>query len=124
AEKVNVFDALREHIDELVKERRRVFIACWTEGSADRMRAVLDEHGIDDVAHFERWTDAVAARGGVSTVLLGLETGFVTANAAFISEQDILGDRLVRRGRRKRAENFLTEASSLLVGDLVVHVDH
>ncbi|HNR78371.1 MAG TPA: CarD family transcriptional regulator, partial [Parvularculaceae bacterium] len=88
------------------------------------MRAVLDEHGIDDVAHFERWTDAVAARSGVSTVLLGLETGFVTANAAFISEQDILGDRLVRRGRRKRAENFLTEASSLLVGDLVVHVDH
>ncbi|MEZ5916269.1 MAG: CarD family transcriptional regulator [Parvularculaceae bacterium] len=44
--------------------------------------------------------------------------------AAFISEQDILGDRLVRRGRRKRAENFLTEASSLSVGDLVVHVDH
>ncbi|MCB2098361.1 MAG: transcription-repair coupling factor [Parvularculaceae bacterium] len=124
AEKVNVFDALREHVDDLIRERRRVFIACWTDGSADRMRAVLGEHGIDDVVHFENWQAANEARARVSTVLLGLETGFLTREAAFISEQDILGDRLVRRGRRKRAENFLTEASSLLVGDLIVHVDH
>ncbi|MCB2113188.1 MAG: transcription-repair coupling factor [Parvularculaceae bacterium] len=124
AEKVNVFDALGAHIDDLASENRRVFIACWTDGSADRMRAVLDEHGMSDVAHFYDWRAAVGAKGRVATILLGLETGFVTADAAFISEQDILGDRLVRRGRRKRAENFLTEASSLLVGDLVVHVDH
>ncbi|MBY0420765.1 MAG: transcription-repair coupling factor, partial [Parvularculaceae bacterium] len=50
--------------------------------------------------------------------------GFETKDLAILSEQDILGDRLVRRGRRKRAENFLTEASSLMVGDLVVHVEH
>jgi transcription-repair coupling factor (superfamily II helicase) len=37
----------------------------------------------------------------------------------------VLGDRLVARTRRrKRAENFLTEAQSLSPGDLVVHVDH
>ena len=124
ADGVNVFDALRSHIEDLAKERRRVFIACWTDGSADRMRAVLAEHGLDDIGHFENWAAAAKSRAPVATVLLGLEAGFVTAEAAFISEQDILGDRLVRRGRRKRAENFLTEASSLMVGDLVVHVDH
>ena len=32
--------------------------------------------------------------------------------------------RLSRQRRKKRAENFLTEASSLTLGDLVVHVDH
>ncbi len=124
AEKVNVFDALREHIADLNRDGKRAFIACWTEGSADRMRAVLDEHGLGGVDHFESWKAALASKAKVATVLLGLETGFVAGKAAFISEQDILGDRLVRRGRRKRADNFLTEASSLAVGDLVVHVDH
>ena len=42
-----------------------------------------------------------------------------------ISEQDVLGDRLIRAPRRRRrAENFLTEAAGLTPGDLVVHVDH
>ncbi len=57
--------------------------------------------------------------------MLGLESGFETADAALISEQDILGDRLVRarRGARK-PENFIAEITSLAAGDLVVHVDH
>lgn len=124
AEKINIFDAVRDHIDALLKERKRVFIACWTEGSADRMRAVLAEHGLDNLEHFENWTAARASKATVATALIGLETGFIAGDLAFISEQDILGDRLVRRGRRKRADNFLTEAASLSVGDLVVHVDH
>ena len=42
-----------------------------------------------------------------------------------ISEQDILGDRLVRpRKASRRAENFIAEATSLAAGDLVVHVEH
>ena len=57
--------------------------------------------------------------------MLGLEAGFETADAAVISEQDILGDRLVRpRRAAQRAENFIAEATSLSAGDLVVHVDH
>ena len=42
-----------------------------------------------------------------------------------ISEQDVLGDRLIRQPKKRRkAENFLTEVQSLSPGDLVVHVDH
>ncbi|GAB1363554.1 hypothetical protein MASR1M32_27900 [Rhodobacter sp.] len=42
-----------------------------------------------------------------------------------ISEQDVLGDRLVAKPRRKRkAENFLREVDTLSPGDLVVHVEH
>ena len=124
AEKVNIFDAVKDYARERIGEKRRVFIACWTEGSADRMASVLADHGAATVVY----PDWEAARRGdpksLGAVVLGLETGFVTPDLAFISEQDILGDRLVRRGRKRRAENFLTEASSLLVGDLVVHVDH
>ena len=99
-------------------------IACWSEGSADRMRTVLADHGGSDVKHAADWNAIQQSQAPLLTAVLGLENGFETADVALISEQDILGDRLVRRTRRKRAENFLTEASSLSVGDLVVHVEH
>jgi transcription-repair coupling factor (superfamily II helicase) len=56
---------------------------------------------------------------------LGLDHGFETSSLVVVSEQDILGDRMVRaRGRTKRAANFIAEAAALNQNDLVVHVDH
>ena len=53
------------------------------------------------------------------------DTGFASPECALITEQDILGDRLNRPARNRiRAENFIAEASSLIPGDLVVHVEH
>ena len=64
-------------------------------------------------------------KGGVFLAVWGLEHGFEGRGLTVISEQDVLGDRLIRAPRKKRrAENFLTEAQSLSPGDLVVHVDH
>ena len=57
--------------------------------------------------------------------MLGLEQGFETPDLAVIGEQDILGDRLVRpRRKARRAADVITEATSLAVGDFVVHADH
>ncbi|MFQ5562839.1 MAG: transcription-repair coupling factor [Parvularculaceae bacterium] len=123
-EKLNVFDAVADHLQAHTKAGRRAVIACWSQGSAERMRSVLSDHGTAPIAEAANWPAVLATREKVSVAVLGLESGFETEEAAFISEQDILGDRLVRRGRKKRAENFLTEASSLSVGDLVVHVEH
>ncbi|MEM9880785.1 MAG: transcription-repair coupling factor, partial [Pseudomonadota bacterium] len=51
--------------------------------------------------------------------------GFEFGGVAWITEQDILGDRLIRKARRtKKAENFLTEVTHLSPGDYVVHVEH
>lgn len=118
-DKINVFDAAVAHIQE--NSSRKVVIACWTEGSADRLRTVLGDHGAGAIVHAKSYE---ALSSNVSTAILGLEQGFETDAAVFLSEQDILGDRLVRRTRRKRADNFLTEASGISIGDLVVHVDH
>ena len=57
-------------------------------------------------------------------MVLPVDQGFVTDSLAVICETDILGDRLARPSKRRRAQNFLAEASSLSPGDLVVHVDH
>ncbi|MEZ5919903.1 MAG: transcription-repair coupling factor [Parvularculaceae bacterium] len=124
AEKINIFDAVVNHIKSINKSGRQCLIACWSAGSADRMRAVIEDHGLGKLNHFDKWDEAVNSKSEFATITLGLESGFETPSVVFIAEQDILGDRLVRRARRKRAESFLTEASSLMVGDLVVHVDH
>lgn len=124
AEKNNVFDAVNAHAAALRSAKKQVVIACWSEGSADRMRTVLSDHGAKDMAQANDWNHVKSLSAPMLVSVLGLETGFETPDAAFISEQDILGDRLVRRGRKKRAENFLSEASSLNIGDLIVHVEH
>jgi transcription-repair coupling factor (superfamily II helicase) len=61
----------------------------------------------------------------VAFAVLGLEQGFETPDFAVIAEQDVLGDRLVRpRRKTRRAADVITEATSLGVGDFVVHADH
>src|SRR3546814_16516265 len=57
--------------------------------------------------------------------VLPIEHGFEAADLCVVAEQDILGDRLVRpRQKKRRAENFIAEASALQPGDFVVHIDH
>ncbi|MEM7427587.1 MAG: transcription-repair coupling factor [Pseudomonadota bacterium] len=122
----NVFEAVREHIDTLKQARKRVVIACWTRGSQERLTAILEENGVRPINAAERWPDVTGAKAGaVHSVVLGLEAGFESADLAVLSEQDILGDRLIRRTRKQRkAADFIAELSSLAPGDLVVHVDH
>ncbi|MCI5044069.1 MAG: transcription-repair coupling factor, partial [Aquisalinus sp.] len=122
---LNVFDAVNQHIKSLQDSGKKVIIAGWTEGSADRMGTVMRDHHIPLSPSVVKWREALAeAKESAALVALGIEYGFETDNLAVIAEQDILGDRLVRRRSKKRADNFLTEASSLSIGDLVVHVDH
>ncbi|HEY4343407.1 MAG TPA: transcription-repair coupling factor [Parvibaculum sp.] len=124
-EGVNIFEALGGHITGLRRANKRIAIASWSEGARDRLSNVLGDHGIKNVALAESWAQVNSVnRAVVSLVVLGLEAGFETDDLAVIGEQDVLGDRLVRQRRTKRAANFLTEASSLSPGDLVVHVDH
>jgi len=122
----NVFDAVVRHIAGLQAAPRRVIIAAWTTGARERLQSLLVDHGLKDTAKVESFTDVLALKPGVTAfAVLGLEQGFETPDFAVIAEQDILGDRLVRqRKRQRKAADVLTEATSLSIGDLVVHADH
>jgi transcription-repair coupling factor (superfamily II helicase) len=122
----NVFEAVVKHVGALQSAGKRALIALWSEGSRERMGHVLAEHGLHNLAPVASWPQALALpRVQVSLAVLGLESGFETADVALITEQDILGERLIRARRpSKRAENFIAEVTSLAAGDLVVHVDH
>lgn len=123
---VNVFDAVASHIRAEQAKGKRMLIACWSQGSAERMGGVLHDHGVVPIktvgsfAEFEAMGPGSAALG-----VIGLEHGFEAPGLTVLGEQDILGDRLIRRARtQKRAQNFIAEAAALSAGDLVVHVDH
>jgi transcription-repair coupling factor (superfamily II helicase) len=121
-----VFDAVGKHVLSLQAGGRRVIVALWSEGARERMKHVLAEHGLHNLSPAGSWPEALALpKPQVALVVLGLEGGFETDEIAVISEQDILGDRLVRpRRASKRSDNFIAEVTSLNTGDLVVHVDH
>jgi transcription-repair coupling factor (superfamily II helicase) len=122
---VNLFEAAADHARRLMAAGKRVLFASWSEGASERLGSMLADHGLTDVAFSPYWQAAKAADPKkLQRVVLPLDAGFETDNLAVISETDILGDRLARPRRRRRATNFLAEASALTPGDLVVHIDH
>ncbi|MDP3852648.1 transcription-repair coupling factor [Phenylobacterium sp.] len=122
---VNLFEATADHAKALASKGKRVLFASWSDGSSDRLGAMLADHGLKNISLAPYWDAAKAADPKIpQRVVLPLETGFETETLAVISETDILGDRLARPRRRRRAANFLAEASALTQGDLVVHIDH
>ena len=122
---VNLFEAVVNRLKADGKKQRHTVIACWTDGSRDRMGQLLQDHGLRHPRMAENWQDAITTAPAVSAlVVLPLESGFETDDLVVLSEQDILGERLLRPQRRKKASDALTEATSLAAGDLVVHVDH
>ncbi len=126
SEGANVFDAVTKHVAALQASGKRVVIAMWTDGSRERMANVLAEHHLANLTPVSSWPQAQALpRPQVALAVLGIELGFETDDVALITEEDILGERLVRpRRAARRADNFIAEATSLAAGDIVVHVDH
>lgn len=125
-EGANVFDSVVRHVRALKEAGKRVLIAGWSEGSRERLAHVLEDHDLGKVELVGSMAAAVNMPQSVTgLVVWGVEHGFETAELAVVSEQDMLGDRLVRQNRaRKKASDYITEAASLTPGDLVVHVDH
>ncbi len=122
----NPLDALKGHVERQRRNGRRTVMACFSPGSAERFGSLLSDHGFTGLEMASNWAAiAKMTADAIALVVLPLERGFEDANTVFISEQDVLGDRLIHHARRSRkAENFLTEASSITAGDYIVHVDH
>ena len=100
-----------------------VVIASYSEGARERLMGLIEDEGLAETIAV-RDAKGVGKRG-LHLVVWALEHGFETPDMTVISEQDVLGDRLIRGAKkRKKAANFLTETQSLNPGDLVVHVDH
>ncbi|MCP5397637.1 MAG: transcription-repair coupling factor [Sphingomonadaceae bacterium] len=122
----NVYSAAATHLKALGKAGKRPLLAAYSAGSRSRIASILGEVGAEPKLA-ESWQEALglSARGTPVAMVLPLESGFANDELEVLTEQDLLGDRLVRRKKRKKdADAFLAELSALNAGDLVVHMEH
>ncbi len=121
-----IYSELQTYITNQQKQNRRTSIACYSQGSADRMAGLLRAHGVsaqEKVENYEALKKLDTKLVGL--VILGLEHGFTSPDLTLVTEQDILGDRLVRAPKKRRAaKQFQIELGSLNPGDFVVHNEH
>jgi transcription-repair coupling factor (superfamily II helicase) len=122
----NLFEAVRDRVGAEQGQGRQVLVAGYSAGSLDRLAHLLAEHGLTRQQRIAAWAELeTLPKGTVGLAVLPLERGFEHGSAIFHSEQDILGERLARPQRKKkRADRFLAELSTISEGDLVVHVEH
>jgi len=126
ANAANVYEAVVDHLAALRKKGRKPILASYSVGARERLSGLLKDHDLTGMRPVETWQEALAAgERGVALIVLPLDHGFTAPGVAVLTEQDMLGDRLIRRSkRRKSADAFLAELATLSPGDLVVHADH
>jgi transcription-repair coupling factor (superfamily II helicase) len=125
AQQSNVYEAVAKHIASLRKSGRKVVLASYTRGARERLSGLLEDHGVKAQSLVDSWQEALGSKSQPALMVLPLDHGFTTPDIAVLTEQDMLGDRLVRRRKkRKSAAAFLSELATLTPGDLVVHADH
>ncbi len=132
----NLFDSVVTYI---LKRQKvgPVIIAAYSEGSCHRLKNLFTDCGIPNVSISEKYELASLFNEIIDTQLLEskkiilsiiifqLEKGFEIPGLTILSEQDILGERLIRKKKYKRSlDNNLINFSDISLGDLLVHVDH
>ncbi len=126
----NVYESVVDHLSKLRKLGKRPILASYSIGARERLGNLLADHGLKGGKHAETWQEALAVAdtaksAGVALVVLPLDHGYAAPGIAVLTEQDMLGDRLVHRKKRKKsADAFLAELATLTPGDLVVHTEH
>ena len=121
-----MYEAVAAHLKSLHAAKTKTVIASYSGGARERLKGLLAEHKAPPIVAVDSWQQALGvAAGQTAMVVLPLDHGYTTPDLVVLSEQDMLGDRLVRRQkRRKSADAFLAELAALTPGDLVVHQDH
>ncbi|WP_242095915.1 transcription-repair coupling factor [Sphingomonas sp. CROZ-RG-20F-R02-07] len=126
----NIYEAVVDHLAALRKAGKRPVLASYSAGARERLGGLLKDHGLTGAKAADTWQAALAIAdtaksAGVALVVLPLDHGYAAPGLAVLTEQDMLGDRLIRRTKRKKsADAFLAELATLSPGDLVVHADH
>ncbi|MBE6445657.1 MAG: transcription-repair coupling factor [Alphaproteobacteria bacterium] len=119
-----VYTELKKFLAENNDSKR--IIACYSEGSRERIASLLNEYGCSNLTIAETWQECQSkSENKIVLTLMPLAHGFKSKEYILISEQDILGERQNRRHTKKvTAKDFIADVSALSVGDLVVHIEH
>jgi transcription-repair coupling factor (superfamily II helicase) len=122
---VNLFEATVDHAAKLSAAGKRVLFASWSDGSSERLSHMLADHGLKRC----RWRPTgTPPAPPTRSIRSGWCCRWTPASrpTRWRSSPRPTSWATGWRGRakRRRAANFLAEASALTPGDLVVHIDH
>lgn len=106
-------------------QHRNVLIACWNEGSRERLEEYLKDEGITELVKVSDYTNLRDSNNKLMLGVLKLAWGFSCDDLTIITEQDIFGPRKKSQYSSKQSPtNFLKEFGGLAPGELIVHRDH
>ncbi len=121
----NIYGALAVHLNKLTKAGTTAVVASYSKGSRARLYDLLRDHDVMVPVLCDDWNSCLNVKASVVLTVMPLSSGFRTDDLALLTEQDIFGDRLIRKSRRRKSSDaFIEELSALGQGDLVVHLEH
>ncbi len=105
--------------DYVIAHKKPIIVACNSMGEMERIGAYLTDFGFK-VTEIQSVNEIPHIKGiGVGVIPIG--AGFESKNYTLISQQDILGEKILKNARRRRNANFITDYTTMESGDLIVH---
>jgi transcription-repair coupling factor (superfamily II helicase) len=110
-------------LTQLLADGYRVVVAADTEGSSERLAALLRDHGLDLPVHRDGSGDLTRPGGHIVAAPLHMGATLPAAKLAIVAESDLTGRRRAHRRPRPRRDTsgFFED---LRPGNYVVHVQH
>ena len=130
--KLNAVSAIQLLKEDCLKHNEiRFIIACYSFGSKQRLRSLLNEYDLNchDIDNFNE-PELNNQHNSIGLINITLASGFEylkhdSTKIKLISEQELLGNKIkVKAKSKKVSKNVFTELSSFQEGQLVVHIEH
>lgn len=103
----------------------KISVLCNSEGSANRLSNMLEAEKIPHQSIQNMLDEQALQAGMIGLGVLPTATGMRAPDIVIFSEQDVLGERIIRtQKKRKTSEIFMLEAAGFDTGELVVHREH
>ena len=116
--------ALVHRLTQLLADGYRVVVAADGDGSAERLAALLRDHGLDLPVHDDGAGDLTKPGGHIVVAPLHMGATLPAAKLAIVAESDLTGRRRAHRRPRARKRDTSGFFEDLKPGNYVVHVQH
>ena len=122
----SIIVAMRDYINKKIQPNKKIFFLAYSQKSAERLLLLFKEVGVNNTLILESFEDARLVNASVFVGICAIENGFYSDDFYLITEQDVFGERIVRKAKTKKNKliDVLRHATEITVGELVVHLDH
>ena len=119
--KNHIFELLKNFLQKL-PSNKYVIITAHNHITLEKIQEILKNYDLESIVQDHA---AILQKNMINLLQIPLDTGFISGDYIFISEQDLLGTKIIRKeNKRKKADKLILEASALSIGEFIVHKIH